>query len=75
MSENVDDNFTTFDLTLDQEVTVTESSYPPFPPLDFITTLGGVLGLWLGLGVAQLVEYVLGLVSWFTHSNVLQKNK
>ena len=36
--------------------------------------MGGALGLWLGLGVAQLMEYVLSLVSWFTHNTTLQKN-
>ena len=73
--ESSDKNITTFDFTLDQEVTVIESFYPAFPPLDFITMMGGALGLWLGLGVAQLVEYLLSLVSWFTHNTTLHKNK
>jgi len=64
-SQNVADNITTFDLTLDQEVTVTESFYPPFSPLDFITVSGGAFGLWLGMGAVQVVQYVVSASSWF----------
>ena len=65
--ENAFNNHTTFDLTLDQEVTVTESFYPDFSPLSFITMMGGALGLWLGLGAVQLMEYAIGVVTWTFH--------
>lgn len=59
-------NTTTFDLTLAQEVTVTESFYPAFSPLNFVTVTGGALGLWLGVGVVQVLSYVASAASWLT---------
>ena len=50
--------------TLVQEVMVTESFYPAFSPLSFITMMGGALGLWLGVGAVQLVAYLVSSVSW-----------
>ena len=46
---------------------VTESFYPAFSPLSFITMMGGALGLWLGVGAVQLVaiNYNFGLGSSF----------
>ena len=48
---------TVFDFTLDQTVTVTEAFYPNFSLLDFLSKTGGAVGLWLGLGMVQLVKY------------------
>ena len=48
---------TVFDFTLDQTVTVTEAFYPKFSLLDFLSKTGGAVGLWLGLGMVQLVKY------------------
>ena len=70
-SQTVIDDGSTFDLTLDQEVTVTESFYPPFSPLQFITVSGGAFGLWLGLGAVQVVQYVVSASSWFKFSTVI----
>ena len=64
LSYQSQENETTFDLTMDQEVTVTESFYPPFSPLTFFTVMGGALGLWLGVGVVQVVSYVASAASW-----------
>ena len=50
---------TVFDFTFDQTVTITETFYPNFEGLDFLSKTGGAIGLWLGLGLAQLVEYVV----------------
>ena len=66
LSYQSQENETTFDLTMDQEVTVTESFYPPFSPLTFFTVMGGALGLWLGVGVVQVVSYVASAASWIT---------
>ena len=63
-SRRWDRDHSTFDLTLDQQVTVTESYYPSFSPLSFITMMGGALGLWLGVGAVQLVAYLLNAVHW-----------
>ena len=54
-----DTNQTIFDFTFDQTVTITETFYPAFEFLDFLSKTGGAIGLWLGLGLAQLVEYVV----------------
>ena len=64
LSYQTQENETTFDLTMDQEVTVTESFYPSFSPLTFFTVMGGALGLWLGVGVVQVVSYVVTAVAW-----------
>ena len=63
-SRRWDRDHSTFDLTLDQQVTVTESYYPSFSPLSFITMMGGALGLWLGVGAVQLVAYSVVAASW-----------
>ena len=68
LSYQSQENETTFDLTMDQEVTVTESFYPSFSPLTFFTVMGGALGLWLGVGVVQVVSYVVTAVSWLRRS-------
>ena len=77
LSYQSQENETTFDLTLDQEVTVTESFYPSFSPLTFFTVMGGALGLWLGVGAVQLVAYLVTTVSWIKLNvrSVLNKNK
>ena len=73
LSYQSQENKTTFDLTMDQEVTVTESFYPSFSPLTFFTVMGGALGLWLGVGVVQVVSYVVTAVAWLRRS-VLQND-
>ena len=45
---------TFIDLTFDQTVIITEHFYPDFSLVDFLSRLGGSLGLWLGLGVMQI---------------------
>ena len=52
-------NYTKFDFTLYQTVTIIETFYPNFEGLDFLSKTGGAVGLWLGLGLVQLVEYVI----------------
>ena len=51
------DKFIKFDLSLDQIITVTESFYPKFSPLSFITKMGSAIGLWLGAGVVQMIHF------------------
>ena len=48
---------TIFDITFDQSVTITKYFYPDFSFVDFFSGVGGSLGLWLGLGIMQLLEY------------------
>ena len=52
-----------FDLSVDQTVTITESFYPKFSPLSFITKMGSAIGLWLGAGVVQMIHFGLGAFS------------
>ena len=39
---------------MDQIVTITESFYPPASIPNFMAEVGGILGLWLGVGTLQL---------------------
>ena len=72
MSANRQDS-TVLDLTVEEKVTVTESFYPSFSPLSFLTMMGGAVGLWLGVGLVQMMKYV---ASTFTFVCFLkQKNK
>ena len=59
---------TGFDLTLDQIVTVTESFYPSFSLLEFLTMMGGAVGLWLGIGVVQMVHLSVAWATWIRSS-------
>ena len=60
--------YTKFDLSLDQIITVTESFYPKFSPLSFITQMGSAIGLWLGAGVVQMIHF-----GWQTFSVIGHK--
>ena len=51
-------NYSTFDLTFSQMVTINISEYPSFDWTMFLSELGGAMGLWFGLGVAQFVGSV-----------------
>ena len=55
-------NISTIDIIFSSSVEVTTSSYPTFSPSQALASLGGSLGLWLGLGAAQAVEMVLKLI-------------
>ena len=52
-------NHSSLHFTLDQTLTLYDSDFPGFGWVSLLTDLGGSLGLWLGLGVAQLVEIIL----------------
>ena len=59
-------------LTIEEKVTITESFYPAFSPLRFLTMMGGAVGLWLGVGFVQMIKYVAGT---FTFVCSLKPNK
>lgn len=43
-----------FEITIEQEITVTESFYATVSFTKLLTELGGSLGLWLGVGINEL---------------------
>ena len=43
-------------ISFSQSVQITTSDFPAFVLLDFLSKLGGSLGLWLGVGVVQILE-------------------
>lgn len=47
----------TFIFSFGPEVVIERSDYPAFNWTTFFSDLGGSLGLWLGLGVSQLLEF------------------
>ena len=47
-----------------QDVATTESYIPKFSLAIFIADLGGSLGLWLGVGVVQILKSAYELYVW-----------
>ena len=47
-------NFSHFELIFDQTVDITEYYYPEFSIAEFLSSIGGILGFWLGVGVVQI---------------------
>ena len=45
---------TAFQFQFDEVVDITEFYYPEFSITDFLSSIGGSMGLWLGVGVLQL---------------------
>ena len=55
-------NLSYIDLILPQTILVTTTFYPKFSLSELLASLGGSMGLWLGLGVLQLVQTMAGVV-------------
>ena len=55
-------DYPAFSFSINQEVDVTESYIPEFSVSVFLAELGGSLGLWLGVGVVQLLNIGFGLL-------------
>ena len=51
-------------LVIDPNVVTTESYIPNFSLATFIADLGGSLGLWLGVGVVQILRSAFELYKW-----------
>ena len=49
--------YTLFEISIDQRVKITESFYATPSLAEIFSSLGGALGLWLGLGMMQIVEH------------------
>ena len=69
-----DKDVSILDITFKQSITVKEYFYPQFSIPDFLSSMGGALGLWLGLGVLQLATNIVTLATWIKSQN-LKRNK
>ena len=56
-------DLTTFSFSFDPEVVRQTSEFPAFNWTTFLADLGGSLGLWLGLGVSQILEFLVKYIS------------
>ena len=51
-------NFSYLKISLDKTFWLHRSFFPPFNWVSYLAALGGIIGLWLGLGIIQLVPIV-----------------
>ena len=51
-------SYSTIDLTFNQAVTVRESFFKSLSYSELFSALGGSLGLWLGVGIMQIIEHL-----------------
>ena len=56
MSEQQRKESTAFHLQFEETVDITEYFYPDFSIVEFLSNIGGSMGLWLGVGVIQFAE-------------------
>ena len=61
---NIHPDFSNLAISIDQRVATTESYIPQFSPATFLAELGGSLGLWLGVGVVQILSGVYKIMLW-----------
>ena len=60
LAENFEQgNITVLNLTFSQSVLVTTTDFLKFIFVNFLSDLGGCMGLWLGLGLVQTIEIVI----------------
>ena len=57
------------ELKFDEKVSITEVFLPPPSIANFMAEIGGILGLWLGVGTLQLFLHAFEIVN-FIRSNV-----
>ena len=63
MFENHKYDLSGLSFAFNQHVEVTESFIPEFSVTTFLAGLGGSLGLWLGVGVVQLLTFGVALIN------------
>ena len=51
-------NWSYLTISMDQTLLLHRSSFPPFNWATYLAALGGIVGLWLGLGIIQLLPIV-----------------
>ena len=52
-------NVSRIDIVFYHKVDMTIRDFPTFNFASFLASLGGTLGLWLGLGILQLIDSIL----------------
>ena len=57
LGEETNNKYSVIEIALDQTVATTEYYFPEFNLVDFFASLGGSLGLWLGVGIMQIGVY------------------
>ena len=50
-------------VTFKKDIQVTTTMFVPFDPVKFLCDIGGILGLWLGLGAVQLGDMALHIIA------------
>ena len=58
-------NKSKFDFAYEQTVSITEYYYPDLSFAEFISSIGGSLGFWLGVGVLQIGEHGIHIIAKF----------
>ena len=62
------------ELSIKDKIVITKQFYPPLSVMTLFSSLGGVLGLWLGMGMMQLLDYGIVITKYFPKCQ-LEKNK
>ena len=66
-------NISTLLLTVSSKVLVTRTDFPEFSLASFLSEVGGSMGLWLGLGMVQVMERLLTPYCLGSHARLKQK--
>ena len=60
-------------LAFQDEVIITKSEYAPLSISELFSTLGGVIGLWLGVGMLQIVDHGMILAKLCSQFTIKEK--
>ena len=52
-------------LSIKDTIVITKHFYPPLSIMTLFSSLGGVLGLWLGMGIMQILDYGIVITKYF----------
>ena len=67
---SITDDGSDIDITFFETILVTTTSFPEFSFSDALAKLGGAMGLWLGLGIMQVLEITLTIRQRLTCKSV-----